>query len=253
MIKYLGLPINASQDGGGIDNLILYVHLLMAVLFAGWLAYFLYTVWRFRASRNKRADYIGVKNHASSYLEGVVALVEAILLIGFAIPLWGKAVDQFPGPDKNPTEIKIVGQQFAWNARYPGADKVFGSNDVRFVSATNTFGLDKTDSHAKDDYTVLNELEVPVNKPVIVHISSMDVIHCFAIKPMRVTQDAIPGMNIPAWFTPVQEGQYLINCAQLCGNGHSKMHGYLKVVSQAEYDKWVASRSAAGSQPASFE
>ncbi len=251
MIKYLGLPIDASAHGNGIDTLLLYVHLLMGALFAGWLAYFLYAAWRFRQTRNPKADYHGVKNHASTYIEIVVAGVEAVLLIGFAIPLWGHAVDQFPN-EKDATVIKVIGQQFAWNARYPGADNTFGSNDVRFVSNTNQFGLDYGDSHAKDDFSVVGELEVPVNKPVIAQISSMDVIHCFAIKPMRVTQDAIPGLVIPAWFTPVKEGTYLINCAQLCGNGHSSMHGYLKVVTQAEYDKWLASKSG-GSKATSFE
>ena len=245
MIKYLGLPVDASKDGAGLDNLTLYFHLLMAVLFIGWIAYFFYAVWRFRATKNPKADYHGVRSHASTWLEVVVALVEAVLLIGFAIPLWGRAVDQFPKPEQKPIEIKLIGQQFQWNARYPGVDNVFGSNDVRFVAATNQFGLDYSDPHTKDDFNVVSELEVPVNRPVIVHISSLDVIHCFAIKPMRVTQDAIPGLSIPAWFTPVQEGQYLINCAQLCGNGHSTMHGYLKVVSQTEYDKWVVTKSAA--------
>jgi cytochrome c oxidase subunit 2 len=252
MIKYLGLPIDASKDGAGLDNLTLYVHLLMLVLFIGWVSYFLYAVWRFRASANPKADYDGVKNHASTWIEVIVALVEGILLIGFAIPLWGHAVEAFPEAKDNPTVIKLIGQQFQWNARYPGPDNVFGSNDVRFVANTNQFGLDYSDPHSKDDFTVVSELQVPVNKPVIVHISSLDVIHCFAIKPMRVTQDAIPGLSIPAWFTPVKEGQYLINCAQLCGNGHSSMHGYLKVVSQADYDKWVASKSA-GSKTTSFE
>ena len=90
------------------------------------------------------------------------------------------------------------------------------------------------------------ELVVPVDKPVVAYISSMDVIHCFAVRPMRVTQDAIPGMSIPAWFTPTRVGTYQINCAQLCGNGHYGIRGTIKVVSQADYDKWVAKNSSAG-------
>jgi len=81
---------------------------------------------------------------------------------------------------------------------------------------------------------------------VVVNITSMDVIHCFSIKPMRVTQDAIPGMSIPAWFTPKRLGTYQINCAQLCGVSHYGMRGTLKVVSQEDYDKWVAKNSSAG-------
>jgi cytochrome c oxidase subunit 2 len=60
---------------------------------------------------------------------------------------------------------------------------------------------------------------------------------------MRVTQDAIPGMRIPCWFKPTQEGRYQINCAQLCGNGHAAMSGGMLVVeSQQEFDKWLASK-----------
>lgn len=245
------MPDNFSANGAGIDQLILYVHLLMGVLFVGWLAFFLYTIVRFRKSRNPKADHAGVTSHASTWLEGIVALVEAVLLIGFALPLWAMAVDKFPDA-KDSTVIKLIAQQFAWNARYAGADGKFGSNDVKLVTTDNKFGLDKTDSASKDDFMVINDLVVPVNKPVIVEITSLDVIHCFAVKPMRVTQDAIPGMMIPAWFTPVKEGLYNINCAQLCGNSHYAMRGNLKVVSQADYDKFVAEKSK-GSAPVSYE
>ena len=78
MIKLLGLPPLASEHGADVDQLILYVHWLMAALFAGWLAYFFYVIIRFRKSNHPKADYGGVKSHATSYLEGAVALVEAV-------------------------------------------------------------------------------------------------------------------------------------------------------------------------------
>lgn len=245
------MPDNFSANGAGIDELIIYVHLLMGVLFAGWFAYFLYAIFRFSKSRNPKADHAGVTSHASTWLEGIVAVVEAVLLIGFALPLWAKAVEKFPDA-KDSTVIKLTAQQFAWNARYAGADGKFGANDIKLVSTENKFGLDKKDPAAKDDFMVINDLVVPVNKPVLVEITSLDVIHCFAVKPMRVTQDAIPGIMIPAWFHPVKEGTYNINCAQLCGNSHYAMRGNLKVVSQAEFDKWVAEKSKS-SAPASYE
>src|SRR3979409_2788660 len=96
MEQLLGLPVLASEDGKAVDNLIIYVHWLMIVLFVGWIAYFAYALFRFHRSRNPRADYIGVKNHASNYIEGAVAVVEGVLLIGVAIPLWTKAGDKFP-------------------------------------------------------------------------------------------------------------------------------------------------------------
>src|SRR5476649_2753256 len=90
------MPEDASFNGHGIDELILYVHILMGLLFVGWLGFFFYTVFRFSKSRNPKADHKGVQSHASSYLEVIVAVVEAALLIGFALPLWAQAVEKFP-------------------------------------------------------------------------------------------------------------------------------------------------------------
>ncbi len=90
------LPVNDSGQGAGVDQLIIYVHVLMAALFIGWLGYFFYVVFRFSKARNPKADYTGVTSHASTYIEGIVAIFEAVLLIGFAIPVWSRAVDKFP-------------------------------------------------------------------------------------------------------------------------------------------------------------
>src|SRR5438445_5790197 len=135
MQKLLGLPVLASEHGKDVDNLIIYVHWLMIVLFVGWLAYFAYALFRFHQSRNPKADYVGVKNHASNYIEGAVALVEGVLLFGLAIPFWAKAVDKVPNKSQS-TEVRIVGQQFNWNALYPGKDREFGKQEMRLVSST---------------------------------------------------------------------------------------------------------------------
>jgi cytochrome c oxidase subunit II len=242
--KYiLGLPPLASQNGQDVDNLIIYVHWLMLALFVGWIIYFFYAVNRFRASRNPKADYVGVTSHASNYAELAVVVAEAVLLIFIAVPLWAKAVDKFPDP-KNSTVIQIVAQQFAWNARYADTNGYFGRQDMKFVTADNMFGLDPTDASAKDHVQVLNEIHVPVNKPVIIYVTSKDVIHSLKIIAMRVCQDAIPGLRIPCWFVPTQVGRYQINCAQLCGNGHAAMTGgFLVVQTQDDYDKWLKSKS----------
>src|SRR5439155_19504348 len=243
MKELLGLPVLASEHGAQVDNLIIYVHWLMFVLFVGWLSYFAYALFRFHRSRNPRADYVGVKNHASSYIEVAVAVVEGVLLFGVAVPLWAKAVDM-PKPEIS-TQIQIVGQQFQWHARYPGKDGKFGKQGMHFVNATNNFGVDPADANGKDDVQMpLGEMHVPVNKPVIAYVSSRDVIHSFKVIAMRVTQDAIPGMRIPIWFLPTEKGRYQINCAQLCGNAHSQMSsGILVVEDQPEFDKWLASKS----------
>lgn len=249
--KYiLGLPPLASENGQDVDNLIIYVHWLMIALFIGWIIYFFYALYRFRSSRNPKADYVGVRNHASSYIELAVAGVEAVLLVFIAVPLWAKAVDKFP-PASESTVIQVVAQQYAWNARYAGLDGIFGRQDMKFVASDNVFGVDPTDANGKDDIQTLNDIHVVIDKPVIIYLSSKDVIHSLKIIAMRVCQDAIPGLRIPVWFKPTKLGRYQINCAQLCGPGHASMTGgYVTVESQADFDKWIRSKSGS---TASFE
>jgi cytochrome c oxidase subunit 2 len=251
--QLIGLPPLASQHGEQVDKLIIYIHWLMIGLFVGWLAYFIYTIFRFHHTRHAKADYLGVKNHASNYVEGTVALIEVVLLVVVAIPIWARHVEAFPKESES-TVVQVVAQQFAWNVRYPGKDNVFGKQDMHFVKSDNVFGVDPADPNGKDDIQILNEVHCVVGKPVIIYISSKDVIHSFKVIAMRVTQDAIPGMRIPVHFIPTKEGRYQINCAQLCGAGHASMAGgYLVVQSQADFDKWIASQAPTGATGASFE
>jgi cytochrome c oxidase subunit II len=254
MMKYLGLPMLASEHGRHVDTFILWVHYLMGVLFIGWLAYFLYALFRFRASKNPKASYAGAQTHASSYIEVTVAVIEAILLLFLAFPLWAKFADDFP-PESEATSMRVVAEQFQWTAVYPGKDGKFGKQDFRLVSATNQLGWDYTDPLTKDNFqSDINTIVVPEGKPVIAHITSKDVIHSFKISPFRVTQDAIPGMSIPIWFKPITNGVFLINCAQLCGNSHYFMKGFFNVVNQQKYDEYVAAKTASAATAAqSFE
>ena len=244
----------ASEDGKHVDDFILYVHYLMGILFVGWLAYFLYTLFRFRASRHPKANYAGAQTHASSYIEIAVSVIEGFLLIGLSIPLWAKFADQFPS-ESAATSIRVVAQQFLWNAVYPGKDGKFGKQDFHLVNATNQFGWDYTDPATHDNFVGdQNVIVVPEGKPVIAIISSKDVIHSFKVNAFRVTQDAIPGMAIPIWFKPTTNGKFIINCAQLCGNSHYFMKGEFHVVPQPEFDKFIAAKSAtAGTAAQTFE
>ncbi len=254
MLKYLGLPMLASDHGKHVDDFILYVHYLMGVLFVGWLAYFLYTLFRFRAARHPKASYAGAQTHASSYIEIAVAAIEGVLLVGLSIPLWAKFADQFPA-ESEATNVRVVAQQFFWNGVYPGKDGKFGKQDFHLVNSTNQFGWDYTDPATHDNFVGdQNVIVVPEGKPVVAIISSKDVIHSFKINSFRVTQDAIPGMAIPIWFKPTTNGVFLINCAQLCGNSHYYMKGEFHVVPQQKFDEFVAAKSAsAGGAAQSFE
>jgi cytochrome c oxidase subunit 2 len=252
MEKLLNLPPVMSVHGRDVDTLMSYVHWLMLALFVGWLAYFIYVLWRFRASRNHRADHIGVTGHASTWLEVAVAGVEGVLLIGFAVPLWGKMVTGFPSVEQS-TVVRCVAEQFGWNFIYAGPDGKFGRQDFTFVTAENPFGFDPSDPATQDNVAVLNEMYAPVDKPVILHVSSKDVIHSFKVVPLRVCQDCIPGLSIPTHFTPTAQGRYQVICAQLCGNGHAAMaSGRVNIVTQEAFDEWIKSKAGSASA-AGFE
>jgi cytochrome c oxidase subunit 2 len=251
------MPPVASQHGPAIDNSLEWVHWLMAVLFVGWILFFFYCLWRFRAARHPAADHLGARSHASSWLEGGVAVAEAVLLIGLAVPLWADRVDEFPA-EKDSTVVRVVGEQFAWNVHYPGPDGVFGRTTVEKLDLqSNPLGLDRSDPAAQDDVTTVNQLHVPVGKPVIVHLSAKDVIHSFGVPEMRVKQDAVPGLDIPLWWVPTvttaamrqqlgkPEFVYEIACAQLCGIGHARMRGFVTVHEPAEFQKWMDEQVAA--------
>jgi cytochrome c oxidase subunit 2 len=239
MLNFLGLPVAASQHAPDVDSLIVVVHWLMFVLFIGWGAFFLFVLFRFRKGANPRADYHGAKGKISKMLEIGIVVVEAILLVFFAIPAWARRVSNFP-PESGATVVRVVGEQFAWNVHYPGPDGKFGRTDISLMAADNPLGLDRSDPAAKDDITTINQLTLPVDKPVLVHLSSKDVIHSFGLYEMRVKQDAVPGLDIPVWFIPNRIGDYEIACSQLCGLGHYRMRGFVNIRSQADYEKFLA-------------
>jgi len=249
----LCLPQLASANGHAVDNLMVYVHWLMLALFVGWSLYFAYALWRFNAARHHQADYTGSTSNLPKYSEIAVVLIEAVLLLGVAIPIWANNVDHFPKPE-NATVIQVMAQQFGWNVRYPGLDGKFGRQDMKLIADNNIFGVDPTDKDGKDDIQFYNgDIHVVKDKPVLIYLSSKDVIHSMKIVAMRVTQDAIPGLRIPFTFTPSQLGRYQVECAQLCGNAHAAMSGgFILVQTQQEFDDWIKSKSAAGA-PQIFE
>jgi cytochrome c oxidase subunit 2 len=143
--------------------------------------------------------------------------------------------------------VEVTGMQFAWYFRYPGPDGKFGLTKPELEDASAggeaALGLDTHDPASKDD-VVSGVMVVPVNREIEVILRAHDVIHSFFVPSMRFKQDAVPGLAIHMHFTPIQTGDYEIACAELCGLGHYKMRGMLKVVSQEEFDKWLAAREA---------
>jgi cytochrome c oxidase subunit 2 len=252
------MPVDVSAHGSQLDSLTVWVHWLMAALFVGWSLYFVYVLFRFRAGANPRASHEGAESHFSSYIEAGVAVVEVVLLVGFAIPAWASWTDTTDVTD--PFEVRVVAQQFAWNVHYPGPDGVFGRTDINLVddAAGNPVGLDRDDPAARDDVVAINQLHFPVDRDIVVYLTSRDVIHSLFLPQMRVKQDAIPGMMIPIHFraleaTPAEsrfpecaanKDCWEIACAQLCGLTHYRMQGFYTVHSAADYDAWMAAQQA---------
>ena len=250
MLELLGLPVAASTHAAELDHMTVLVHWLMLVMFVGWGLYYLFVLFKFRSSANPKASYAGAKGKISKGTEVAVAVIEVLLLVFYAIPAWAKRVKAFPA-ESEAVVVKVVGEQFAWNIQYPGPDGKFGRTDINLVSADNPLGLDRRDPAAKDDITTINQLNLPIDRPVLVHLSSKDVIHSFGLYEMRVKQDAIPGMQIPVWFIPTVTtdemrrnlGQptfeYEITCSQLCGLGHFRMRGVVIVQTPDDFQKWL--------------
>lgn len=239
MTRWLGLPIAASAHAGELDFVMGLVHWLMLALFVGWSAFFVYTLVRFRQRRNPTADYVGVRRHYSTWIEVGVGIFEAVLLVAFSIPFWATRVAATPPHEA--LVVRVVAEQFAWNVHYPGPDDEFGRTDLALVSPSNPLGLDRASAHAADDIVSINQLVLPVDRPVVVQLTSKDVIHSFGLPNFRVKQDAIPGLMTPVWFVPTRVGQYEIACSQLCGLGHYRMRGFVLVESQTDFARWIAS------------
>ena len=249
----------------------------MAILFVGWSLYFLATLIKFNSKANPKADYHGVRSKVGTTVaEYGVILVEVVLITCFAVPLWADVVNEEQmekikaaskeGKGKG-LELHILAKQYDWNARYAGNDGRFEEQALRFANKVdNPFGIDpeKTDV---DDVIITtarskdNAIVVPWGRPVALKMTSMDVIHSFKVLPLRVCKDCIPGLQLPIHFKvnpdllndkngkPANkeddEHLFLITCAQLCGDGHGYMNGYLKVVHPNKFDDWLETKSRA--------
>ena len=244
------LPTDVSETGWQVDRLIHVLHWFMAILFFGWGAFFVYCLVRFRQGAAREADARPVKASVTKWLEAGVAVFEAVLLLGFSMPLWAMTKNQIPPPDDASVfRVKVVAEQFMWNFHYPGPDGVFGRTAPQFVNTvTNPVGVDPDDSAGADDITA-GELHFPVGRTVVAELTSKDVIHSFFLPVMRVKQDVIPGMRIPVWFKARKTGTYEVACAQLCGNNHYSMRALMIIEPDEQaFETWLRSR-----QPEEFD
>ena len=240
------LPVGASAAAAGIDHHFTTTYILMGIVFVAAQLSLGALVWiyRERGASSSKAHY----SHGNTKLEIVWTLLTTVLFVGLNLAtytLW--AAERFDPAGAGAVRVEVTGMQFAWYFRYPGPDGKFGATNPELEDASAggeaALGLDTKDPASKDD-VVTGTMVVPVNREIEVILRAHDVIHSFFIPGMRFKQDAVPGLAIHMHFTPIQTGDYEILCAELCGLGHYKMHGMLKVVGQEEFDKWLAAREA---------
>ena len=239
------LPAAAAAAASRIDHQFTNSYILMGIVFVLAQCSLGYVVWKYR----DRAGAAPVAySHGNTKLEIIWTALTAILFIGMNLvgsPIW--AAERFQPAEAGALPVEVTGMQFAWYFRYAGADGKFGATNPKLMDPSSgseaAIGLDTSDPAAKDDI-VTGTMYLPVNREVDLTLRAVDVIHSFFVPNMRFKQDAVPGLAIHMHFTPNQIGDYEIACAELCGLGHYKMHGMVKVVSQEDFEKWLAAREA---------
>jgi len=234
----MGLPEAASSYAGRIDSLLSILHVVMIAMFVIWGVYFVYCLVVYRDRDGRTAAYHTEGERASFLPDGLVLAFELWLILVFGIPLWAQVKEETP-PPADALQVHVVAQQFAWNFHYPGPDGKFGRRSVALVTASNAIGLDESDPAARDDWTTINVLHVPVDRPVILDMTSKDVIHSFQVANFRNKQDVVPGMKTMYWFQATKVGKFEIGCAQLCGIGHTQMRGDIYVDTPEDYESWA--------------
>jgi len=180
--------------------------------------------------------------HGNWRMEILWTLAVAVIFFWLSVSsqrLWSRMISHPQSTDA--IAVEVTGVQFQWYFRYPGADGAFGRVDAqRFARPEegNPLGLDPGDPMGKDDI-VSASLVLPVGRQVDLTLRAQDVIHSVFIPAMRFKQDAVPGMEIHAHFTPTQVGSYELACTQLCGLGHYRMRATVRVVSNDEFRQWL--------------
>ncbi len=185
----------------------------------------------------------------NSRLEMIWTIVPAVVmaaLVFYGLHVWTNITSEAP---EDAEVVEVMGMQFAWRVRYPGADGKLGKYDYRKIDAANMFGMDMSDKNAYDDFTP-REIHLPKGKPVLFKIRARDVLHSAYAPHFRMKMDAVPGMPTQFWFVPNKttaemreetgnpDFNYEMACAEICGSGHFTMRLVIVVDEPDEYEKW---------------
>lgn len=205
-------------------------------------------VYRMRA---KRMAYYYPHNDSIERIWTIVPAIVLTVLVLFGFFTW-RAITNVPEElQKSALQVEVLGEQFQWHVRYPGADGKIGKRNYKLTSATNGYGIDFNDKNSWDDIRG-GDIVIPVNKSVRFHIISKDIIHSFFIPDFRVQINAVPGMTNYFQFTPTVTTEemrdrmndpkydFIMLCNKICGSGHWNMAKKVVVVTEAEYKEWLS-------------
>ncbi len=225
-----------AADWGLIDttiNITLWVTGAVFILVNLFMAY---CVYKFRQKEGHKAVY----EPENAKLEVGLSAITTVGVIAMLAPglfVWAA----FVNVPEDATEYEVLGQQWQWQFRYPGADGMLGAADTALVTESNPFGINSEDPNGQDDVVVNGpDMRLPVGQPVKALLRSNDVLHNYTVTQFRVKMDLVPGLISYLWFEPTQEGTYDILCEELCGIGHFVMRGSITIQSQADFDAWLA-------------
>jgi cytochrome c oxidase subunit 2 len=225
-----------AADWGTIDLTINITFWVTGFVFIACNLFMAYCVWKFRAKEGHKAVY-EPENHKLEAGLSIFTTIGVIAMLAPGLFVWAS----FVTPPENAAEYEVLGQQWQWQFRYPGADGVLGTADTEFVSETNPFGINPNDPNGRDDVVVNDpDMHLPVNQPVKALLRSNDVLHNYTVAQFRVKMDLMPGLTSYLWFDPTEVGTYDILCEELCGIGHFVMRGSVTVDTQEDFDAWLA-------------
>lgn len=219
-MNWLHLPEGASTFSPTIDQMFYVILAVTGVAFILTEAVLLWFAFHYRRKAGVRAHY----THGNGRLEVIWTVVPAVMLVFLAFAsrtAWNKIKGTIPPTDE---AVMVTASQFNWEIRYRGADGEFDT---------------------PDDIVTSNDMRLPVNQKILIHLRSKDVIHSFFLPAQRMKQDAVPGVTIDIWLEPNKTGLYEIACAELCGFGHYSMRGQLTVMDLNEYQSWIKEQEAA--------
>jgi cytochrome c oxidase subunit 2 len=221
-----------------IDHTITITFWITGVVFTAIVLFMAYCVFRFRHGQGRRAIY----NPENKKLEWWLTIVTAVGVGAMLAPglfVW----NQFVTVPQGASEVEVIGQQWQWSFRLPGEDGRLGTSDTGYVSSDNPLGLNPNDRYALDDVVIeVDDLHLPIGKPVKLLLRSIDVLHSFYVPEFRTKMDLVPGMVSYVWFIPTRTGTFEILCAELCGQAHYAMRGKVVVEQENEYQAWLRKR-----------